>query len=440
MGARSGSVFLAAVVLTLGAAGNAPVGGQTTMPAAPSGAVLSPEFAAAFEKLASEEFPERQEAIRVLQRLLTNQVRQTIALQQVMLQVQQDLSQQMRALTGRASADAEADARVAGLMEFIQAVSRWAGDCMLLPAAQRDAMLKWGSTDEMMPMIAAMYSRSTEARVQAIREVAKNPATEQVNWLLLQMLNDQDRAASLTAMDVLSNRPPNPEVINALWNRSMANTLTQVRGQARPARTRMVTVAGRNVQVVEQDSGDGARNLPDGDVAADVLIKYDTPAVAEKLDDLFKELGRTLDGSNNSNAWRSLSTYYGGNNNATLWRLVSAYQPKEAVRFLVKAVDQASNDGGESIMNVNGKQERFRMGSKVEFAVMLLRATGQSTEDYGIVRMPNYNPERFAVKGSMDDEAAMSKKVQEWWKTHAKEYGVTVPATQPQPGQVEKQG
>ena len=119
---------------------------------------------------------------------------------------------------------------------------------------------------------------------------------------------------------------------------------------------------------------------------------------------------------------------------------MSAYQPKEAVRFLVKAVDQASNDGGESIMNVNGKQERFRMGSKVEFAVMLLRATGQSTEDYGIVRMPNYNPERFAVKGSMDDEAAMSKKVQEWWKTHAKEYGVTVPATQPQPGQVEKQG
>jgi hypothetical protein len=383
---------------------------------------FTPEFASAFEKLASAEFSEREQAIAKLQQLLARQMRQTISLQEVLIRVQQDLSHQLRLLTGRSSADAEADARVAGLLEFNQAVSRWACDCMVLPSAQRDAMLKWGASDTMLPLIGQLYSRSIDTRIAAIRELGNQKDTEQVNWMLLQMMNDPERAVSLTAMDVIYYRQPDAAIIDGVWNRALNNILTQMRGGQRPGRNRSLVVAERTITYYENDSSTLARNLPDSDIAADLLVKFKDPKVGERLDEFFREMGRQVQGSTD-NRWRVMTPSYGGEGSRVLGRLIEAYQPREAVRFLAKVLEQNTTDGNETTMNINGQQEKFRMSSRVEAAVMLLKSTGQPLEDYAIVRVPNYSPERYAVKGSVTEEQAMIKKLQEWWKAHAKDYG-----------------
>lgn len=407
----------AAVALVMATAGPA-ARGQATMPAQHS---FTPEFASAFEKLASAEFSEREQAIGKLQQLLARQMRQTIALQEVLIRVQQDLSHQLRLLTGRASADAEADARVAGLLEFNQAVSRWAGDCMVLPSAQREAMLRWGASDTMLPLIGQLYSRSIDTRMAAVRELGNQQGTEQVNWMLLQMMNDPERSVSLTAMDVLYYREPDAAIIEGLWNRALNNIQMQMRGAQQRGRNRSLVVAERTVTYFENDPGALARNLPDADIAADLLVKFKDPKVGERLDEFFREMGRLVQSTNDSR-WRVMMPNY-GDGNRVLGRLIEAYQPKEAVRFLAKVIDQNMTDGSETTMTINGQQEKFRMSSRVEAMVMLLKSTGQSPEDYGIVRMQNYNPERYAVKGSLPEEQAVVKKVQEWWKAHAKDYG-----------------
>jgi hypothetical protein len=413
--------LVAALVLTL-ATGGMMARGQATMPA--GGSSLSPEFADAFAKLAAADFQEREGAITRLQGLLAKQVRQTIALQQVMLRVQQDLSAQLRALTGRASSDVEADARVAGLLEFNGAISRWASDCMALPAKERDAMLAWGASDAMLPLIAQLYSRSTDTRIQAIRDLAALQAPPaQANWLLLQMINDPNRAVALTAMDVLYTRTPDTAIVDAVWSRATAYLQQQLRGGSQPGRQRTITVADRTITYYDQEGSPVSRGLPDTDIAADLLVKFKDPRVGEKLDDLFREMGKNLQPGGDSR-WRVITYNYGGGESArVVSKLLDAYQPKEAVRFLAKVLDQPMQDGNDTQINLNGQPEKVRMSSRIEAALMFIRATGQSADDFGLLRMPNYSPERWALRGTAAEEAAMIKKLQDWWKEHAKDYG-----------------
>lgn len=415
---------VSALLVSLAAAGSAPA--QTTAPAPQPGGehVLSPEFADAFAKLAAADFQEREQAIARLQRLLGNQMRQTIALQQVVLRLQQDLSAQLRALTGRASADLEADARVAGLLEFQQAVSRWAGDCMALPATERDAMLAWGASDHVLPLIGQLYSRSTDTRIAAVRELGKLQAPpERVNWLLLQVINDADRAVALSAMDVIYYRVPDAAIVDAVWNRATGYLQQQLRGGARQGRNRTIQVAERTITYYEQEAT-VSRALPDADIAADLLVKFRDGRVGEKLDELFRDLGRNLQAGAGDNRWRMISPNYGGGDSArVLTKLLDAYQPKEAVRFLAKVLEVPAQDGSDTMFNFNGQQEKVRMSSRIDAALMLVRATGQTADDFGFIRMPNYSPERWALKGGAAEEQAMVKKLQEWWKEHAKDYG-----------------
>jgi hypothetical protein len=419
---RNRLAMICALTAAVAAGGNLVRGQAAAGGAGGTGAAtLSPEFAAAFEKLASSDAAEREKAITALQQLYVGRMRQTIAMQEVMLRVQQDLAAQLRLLTGRMGPEADADTRAAGLLDFNQAVARWASDVMALPADERKAMLAWGTNDAVMPLIGQLYGRDVDTRLQAVKDLAKlQGATAQVNWMLLQLLNDPERAVSLTAMDVLYYRPPDAAIITALWNRATAQAQANLRNVGRPSRYRSITVGERSLQVYDNEQANYQRNNTDVDIAADLLVKFKDPQVGEKLDELFVELGRTMTNANDSR-WRVVTPNYGGGQ--VFSKLIDAYQPKEAVRFFARVLEQTTQDGNDSTMPINGQPEKVRMSSRIEAAVMLLRATGQNMEEYGLVRMPNYTPERYALKGGVAEEQAMVKKLQEWWKTHAKDFG-----------------
>jgi hypothetical protein len=410
--------WVVAVAVT-GAAGGVFAQQRPAPPAAGDAAL-----AATFEKLAAQDFAEREQAVAAVQQLIMKQMRQSIALQQVVLKLQQDLAAQLRLLTGRAEpqgaggpggTDPETVTRVAGLLEFTGSVARWAGDAMALPDEKRDAMLKWGSQDAVMPLLGQLYSRSVDTRIAAVRALAKLPdGKEQAAALLTDLLNDPERGVSLTAMDVISALPPTPAGVEALWNRAVSNLQAQVRGGGgRQARTRQVTVAGRTIQVVDNEAVVN-RGSADADVAVDVLVKWKDPQVAARLDDFFREAGRTVATNNN---WRMLTPSYNSEARG-LMRLVGAYKSREAVNFFAKLLD--ANDGSTQTMSLNNVQ--WRMSGRIDAAAMLLRATGQAPGDYDITNVPNYGTDRLGMRGTEVEEEAMVKKVKAWWKDHAKEY------------------
>lgn len=256
-------------------------------------------------------------------------------------------------------------------------------------------------------------------RAAGARELAKIEG-EQTTWLLAQLINDPDREVALNAMDAVWDRPPSPLIVEALWNRATGYTMNQIRPPT--PRTRMINIRGRAIQVYDQDYNNNSR-LADGDVAADVLLRYKSPAIGEKLNGVFVELEASLNNPNDYR-WRVISPNYGGDGARSFLRLVEAYKPKESVPALVKmlAMTNNNNDGGDTTINNN---EKVRYSTRIDAAALLIKIIGQDPDDYNVRKYPNWG-DRWLIKGGMDEENELVKRIQKWWKANAREYGVEV--------------
>jgi HEAT repeat protein len=393
--------------------------GNTTIVLPPidtkSGATIPPEMIDALRKLADDDFKVREAAVANLQQVMTRQFQQMVALQTLMLRVQDGLAEQLKQMTAGAG-EAEGQARVAGLMEFNSALSRWAIDVMALPEKQREELLKWGTKEENLPLLARAYGRSEEVRAKVAREIAKMEGPE-ADWLIVQLLNDPSREVGLLTMDAIFDRKPTTPIVSALWDRATLAAMNQIR--QRQGKNKNINVRGRMINIYEQDYAAQAR-MQDVDVAVDVLLKYKDPLITERLNDLFTELASTMNNQGDYR-WRVISPNYGDGGRA-LSRLIDAYKPKKSIPFLVKAIAMSNaNDGSDTTM---GNNEKYRYSSRIDAAAMLIRAIGQDPDEYNVKKHQNWG-DRWLIKGGVAEEEAMVKKLQTWWKEHSSEYEST---------------
>ena len=384
--------------------------GGTTLPAL----VLTPDALTALQQLSADDFTTRQEALAKLQATMAHHLQQNLLVQEVMLRIQQNLADQLQEMTG--IPDLQAQAHVASLMEFDNALSRWALDALTLAEPQRKAMLAWGLAPENFPLIARAYSRKTETRAAAAKDLAKLNNDNAIH-ILGQLLDDHDREVSLTAMDALWDKTPTPAIIDALWDRSVAMAMQQFR--PRPVNTKNINVHGRIVQVQDYDYNYYNIRMQDADVAVDVLNHMKSPLVATKLNELFTDFLNIKDA--NDYRWHLLSPNY-GQGGLALSRLIDAYKPKTAVVFLVKSLRSNNNDGYNNQMN----NIQYRLSSRIDSAALLLKITGQDPDDFKLKKTPNFG-DRWVLEGTEKEEEAMIKKVEAWWKIHGNEYDPSVP-------------
>ena len=116
---------------------------QTAPPATnPSNAVNSAEMLAALRQLSAEDYQTRQDAVQKLQLAMTRHFQQLVQMQELMLKIQDNLAAQLQDI--RQTPAPDKDPRAASLMEFNQALSRWAIDTLSQPADRREALLQWG--------------------------------------------------------------------------------------------------------------------------------------------------------------------------------------------------------------------------------------------------------------------------------------------------------
>jgi hypothetical protein len=410
------ALILLALTPTLRAADTPPTAPTTIQNLPPvhpkNGTVnLPPEMIDALKKLTDDDYKIRQDAVNKLQQVLSRQFQQMVALQNLMLKVQDGLASQLQEMTQGAGSEPHSNTRVAGLMEFNAALSRWAIDVMALPEKDRNDLLAWGTKDENIPLIARAYNRNDDLRAKAAKELV-NLNTPQAQWLLVQLLNDPSREVSLAAIDAVYDKKPAPRVVATLWDRATAAAMNQI--HQRQPRQKQLNIHGRLVVIYDQDPNYQSR-MQDAEVAVDALIHFNDPEITQRLDAMFKELASTMSNPNDYR-WRIMSPNYGEAGRA-LARLVEHYKPREAVAFLFKVLAIENNDGSDSTMN----HEKFRSSSRIDAAAMIAKLIGQDPDDYKIKRYANWG-DRWMIKGGVPEEEAVVKKLQGWWKENRSKY------------------
>ncbi len=158
---------------------------ESTQPAP----TLSPQMDAALRQLTGGSYVERQKAMTAIQQALADQMRQMLAVD-----------------------DPEARARVGGLLEFDDALVKWAMDSLKLPAGERASQLNWGLKADIFPIIAKVYSSNTQTRVAGVKELGKIPGPE-ASSVLGRLIVDDQREVYLAAMEAVWDRPATPAVI-----------------------------------------------------------------------------------------------------------------------------------------------------------------------------------------------------------------------------------
>ncbi|HVX83589.1 MAG TPA: hypothetical protein VH253_02110 [Phycisphaerae bacterium] len=396
-------------------ASSIPPGATVVLPPLdPKVSTVPPELIDALKRMSAEDFQTRVKAVNDLELAMTRQFQQMVQVQDLLLRVQQGLADQLSQMTQGAAGDSQT--RVAGLMEFNGAVSRWAVDVMALPESQRESLLQWGIRPENLPLIARAYNRDPQVRAKASREIAKFTGPE-ADWLLVQLLNDRDREVSLTTIDAVADRPISPPILDAIWDHAVGFAMNQFRQQSTPQRT--ISIRGRTIVIYNQNQNPYAQQ--DADVAVDVLIGMKSDKVTDRLNAMFKEMAGSMT-NNNDYRWRVISPNYGEGGRA-ISRLMEAYKPKEAVPFLLKVLNMDISDGYDTTVNNN---EKVRYSSRIDAAALLLKAIGQDPDDYNIHKYSNFG-DRWLLKGGQPEENTLVRKLQTWGRTHANDFATAPP-------------
>lgn len=395
------------------------------------GKATSEQILAALQQLSADDFQTRQLAVANLQKSLVKQMQQTVLVQEVMLKIQQNMGEQLRQMT--LVGDPEAQNRVAGLMEFNLALSRWSIDTFNLPPDKRDPMFQWGLSPQGYDLVAKAYARKSETRIAAIKDLAKlkdAPSTA----LLSMLLQDTNREVSLAAMDALWDRPLTDENLTVIWNKAIGFAIQQNRPRA--STNKIIVVHGRAINYYDQEANYQINNQ-ESEVAADLLVEAKSPKVLERLDAFFKEISDSLNDTNDYR-WRMLSPNY-GNVGQSLNKLLEAYKPKSGVLCTIKILQQGQNSNRQDgyVNQINNKN--YYQSPLVDAAFLFLQLTGEDPTDYKITKVMNYgNRPMLEVDAKQGDQVAgakeerkMIRKILVWWQDHYQEYGAAKPPKPP---------
>ena len=415
---KSGSNWIFAIAALL-AGSSLAILSRPLAAADPEPADMPPEIAEAVRLLSSNDSKAADEAVAKLQTAMTQQTRQVIIAQQLLLRVQNNLAKQLHLLTGVSSSQAQA--HVAALLEYNSSIYRWALNVSSLPDDQRDAVFAWGLKDQNLALVTKVFGHDQDAKVDAIHELAKQTASPAGDWMLQMLLQDKDREVSLLAMDALFDHPLSASLVDALCDKALPPL------QPRQAQAQHVlNIHGHSVTFYDAPSQAGY-NPQDAEIAVDLLLKDKNPHVGEKVDAYFWQLLIAVGGGGSPNMMndgrlrQAISGNYAGS--VAIGRLVEAYKPKNAVQLCVLVLQNNSADSNDPTITVNGLAEKYHNSIRVDAAALLLRATGQDPTTYGLSKVASNN-NQWMVKGTAADENIMLHKVHAWLADHGKDFGV----------------
>ncbi len=339
--------------------------------------------------------------------------------------------------------DPEARGRLTEALEYNAALSRWALDVLALPAEKRTAMADWGTSPEVAPQIAKIYSKDAPQRVKGIGELAKN-SNPNVNNLLAKLIKDEDASVQQAAISAARTRPANPAVIDALWDvamgtsseqgatmQGMPNGVKMMMGKAmRVHMARAVGAAGMlqiggGAQVIVRGNVNG---VPFGNVggmgdesgtsrAVAALIGFKDPLVVAKVRAYYQD-----DKAVKAGGVGGFGVMFGGDDaSQNILTLAEAYQVKEIIPYLMKIV----SDSGVNTqsMTMNGKTYCTSNRTDVMAAVCVI--SGQKPENYKLQKSEELNA--WTTPDAATEGAAADKLVK-WF--HSQPAPVTT-ATQP---------
>lgn len=353
--------------------------------------------------MSSDSYAARQAAMDDMRQLIVRRAQETAQLQESLQSLQLSLVRQLESLT--LSSDPEAQARIAGLFEFQFGLTAWLLEANTMPEKERRAMTEWGLLPGNVRLVAGAYARKPQERIAALKSLVKQSGP-QVDWLLSQLMTDEDLEVTMATLDAVWERPLTEPMLDVLWNRAVVSSTQQFRPRNN---VRTFTVRGRPVQIYEQ----AQPRSQEIDLIVDLLVQGRDPRVGDRLNAFFDEMMTTLREPNDYR-WRMISSNF-GDSGRVLMRLTEAYKPAKAMAFLMRSISNNSPDGYSTTVN----NVQYRSSSRVEACAILLRMNNQNPEDFGIVKHPNMG-NRYLLKGAEKEEEELIKKVQTWWKEQGK--------------------
>jgi hypothetical protein len=327
--------------------------------------------------------------------------------------------------------DIEVQLRATQVMGFDAAISQFLARAAAIDDPQkRDAFMEWGLRPGNVHLVAQAFDADPAVRAQVAATLAGRRG-EQIDRLLAALLQDDDAEVVGRTIDAIWDRPLSGPLIDAVWDLVVAEQLQRVgvnfaeldgiaSAAARAPVQRAITIRGRAFVVGENPYTQSTRQQL-APLAADLLLHADAPGVRDRLDALFVALAPPR--SDGRALARAFSPNYNGDAALELQRLVEQYAPPHALPCLIALIQNSSISDGY-MNDINGKM--YRMSSRIDVADLALALMHESPEDYGIVRLVNYN--RSAVPGQQEDEEKALKKVVAFWKTHQT---AAAPATHP---------
>ena len=111
---------------------------------------LSPAVREAIAELSSDQFKVRQAAVEKLQMAMGRQMRAMVA-----------------------SDDPETKARLTSLLQFHEGLTRWMLDVMKLPPERQKEQFDFGLREDVLPLIAGVFSSDVDKRVQGVKVLGK---------------------------------------------------------------------------------------------------------------------------------------------------------------------------------------------------------------------------------------------------------------------------
>ena len=343
---------------------------------------LSPAAESAIKNLSAPEFATREKAVKDLQLAIAGQLKTLASVD-----------------------DAEAQQRMVVVLEFQDNLTRWAIDMLRLPEKQGAAMLAWGLKPEILPHIANVYAPAPEKRADGIKAIGQLK-DDQASWFLVRLIADDRRDVSRAAIDAVRDRPPTAEIVAALWQRSI-DPLSRLRANTVVNARRLVAT-------------DAASAATDSELATDILVRFKTPLVSEKIKTFIAELNKDTD---------RFSTLGGllvpfSDNSRNFIRLVETYKPPEATAFLVILINREVS----SSQQITVAGQTVFVSNRTLPLLSLITLTGQKHGDYGLVSANIAWSAPWCAASEADETAAIAK-FKTWYAEHKD--AIKPAATQP---------
>ncbi len=376
------AVAIAAVFPLLAAV---PIQAADSAPPLPPRISLPPELDAALRDLSSDNYQARRAATKKLEWAIG------------------DLNAQIASTD-----DAEALAQVAEVMRTEGEIAAWINATLAQPTEQRKRSIAWGLEPAHLPLVTRAFSQLPEERIGAVQGLGKLTDPE-ARALVVRLLRDQDRQVHLAAIDALWDQPPSPAIIEALWDRAVPAPDPASMG---PSALDTLQFHGQTLGLTSFSHIDDGQ---DGEAAMQLLTRFHSPAVEQKVIELLQGLR-----ANSARAKAQLQYEFTRRSQA-FRAFVMNFKDKKVMTALYELATTGEPDP------MGGIKLRICWDKHVAAMAMVLEMTGQNLSEYKFKQVPFYG----LVVSNVDEEKNAMALLKTWWGSHGSQY--EEPSLVPQP-------